>query len=30
MQRANLMVDQTSDKRTPEQAAQWLAQHLNR
>jgi osmoprotectant transport system permease protein len=28
MQRANLMVDQASDKRTPEQAAQWLAQHL--
>jgi osmoprotectant transport system permease protein len=30
MQRANLMVDRTADKRTPEQAASWLAQNLKR
>jgi osmoprotectant transport system permease protein len=28
MQRANLMVDQADDKRTPEQAADWLSRHL--
>ncbi len=28
MQRANLMVDRADDKRTPEQAADWLSKHL--
>jgi osmoprotectant transport system permease protein len=28
MQRANLMVDRPDDKRTPEQAAAWLSEHL--
>ncbi|HVU21691.1 MAG TPA: glycine betaine ABC transporter substrate-binding protein [Rhizomicrobium sp.] len=28
MQRANLMVDRADDKRTPEQVADWLSQHL--
>jgi osmoprotectant transport system permease protein len=28
MQRANLMVDRADNKRTPEQAADWLSQHL--
>jgi len=26
--RANLMVDRADDKRTPEQAADWLSKHL--
>jgi osmoprotectant transport system permease protein len=30
MQRANLMVDRPDNKRTPEQAADWLSQHLRR
>jgi len=30
MQQANLMVDRADDKRTPEQAAQWLAGRLRK
>jgi osmoprotectant transport system permease protein len=30
MQRANLMVDRTEDKRSPEQAANWLAKQVGR
>ena len=29
MQKANLMVDRTADKQTPEQAADWIAEQIN-